>query len=144
MNPNRNELELTLGQEKILLRPTFENVAAMEQAIGGLAYLGWKFSKGFQTLKTGETTDGGPMIKGFDPKNMPTLTEIAQVIYYNQVATKKDDPTLKKFSLEEIWDLVKMEGIKILPVVTVFITRITAGDKTAVTLDEMSPSEKKS
>lgn len=141
-NLKRNEMEITLGAEKILLRPTFENVAAMEGAIGGLAYLGWKFSKGFQRMQKGTAVSDA--LANFDPKNMPSLTEMAQVIYFNQAATKADDPTLKKFSLEEIWDLVKMEGIKILPVVTIYISRITAGDKTSATLDELSPSEKKS
>lgn len=137
MNNFKNEMEITLGSEKILLRPTFENVASMESNVGGLTYLAWKFSR-----STTKDKDGKPIVNEAMIKNMPSLTEVAQIIFYNQAATKEGDPTLKKFSLEEIWDLVTLEGLKVIGPVTLFLCKITNGDK--FKNDELSESEKKS
>jgi len=123
-NKFRNEMEIELAGEKILLRPTFENVASLESMAGSLAYLGWKFSRGLS-----------------DGKNMPGLTDFAQIIYHCQAATKSGDPTRKQYSLEEIWDKVQQAGVILLRPLTEFIARVTAGDRT---VNELSERQKKS
>lgn len=130
-NPFRNEKEIKLGEVTILLRPCFENVAAMEAKLGGLTYLAWKFSRSTIDARSGT----------LDPKNIPTLTECAQIIYFNQAATKPNDPNQKQYSLEEIWALVQYEGLKIIQPVTMFLVAVTAGNKNAV---EPSEAQKKS
>ncbi len=127
-NKFRNEMEISLGGETLLLRPTFENIAAMETDIGGLAYLGWKYSRGIRLGADGRPTKAS-MGSEASIKATPTLTECAKVIYYNQAATKADDPTQKKFSLEEIWVLVSVEGISVVRPVTIYLAQVTAGDK---------------
>lgn len=129
-NKYRNELEVKIGGETILLRPTFENIAAMEENIGGLSYLAWKYSRA--TGKDGQA------------KALPGLTECAKIIYFNQAATKPDDPTQKKLSLEEVWDLVSKEGVAVITPVLTFLGRITAGQKEDSEPKELSESEKKS
>ncbi len=141
-NPNRNELLVTVGGVDILLRPTFENISSMESVMGGVAYLNWKFSKGMAGITKEDSAQD--RVRKFDPKSMPSMTELAQVIFFNQVATNEDDPTKKKYSLEQIWDLVLKEGISVMPKITMFIAMMTMGDKLAVKADEVSPSEKKS
>lgn len=123
-NKFRNEKEIEMAGEKILLRPTFENIASLEATAGSLAYLGWKFSRGLS-----------------DGKNMPGLTDFAQIIYHCQAATKDGDPTKKKYSLEEIWDLVQQTGIVLLKPLTEFMAQVTAGDRK---VNELSERQKKS
>ena len=126
-NKFRNELEIELAGEKLLLRPTFENIAAMETKLGGLAYLAWKFSRG-----------------GRDPKFLPSLTECAEIIYLNQAANNPTDPTKKKFSMEEIWEKVQAEGLGVIKPITIFLGRISAGNKMAPQVDELTEGQKKS
>ena len=127
-NKFRNEMEITLGPEKILLRPTFENVATMESNLGSISYVGWKFSRGIRN--------------GIVQSDMPTLTDLAKIIYFNQAAVRPDDSTKKKFSLEEIWQLVQAESIRsVLPQVTIFLTTILAGNEK---VDSPTIEEKKS
>lgn len=135
-NKLRNELELTLGSEKILLRPTFENVAAMEANVGSVAYLGWKYSRGVK-IKDGKIEHN----MNDAVKALPSMAEAAQIIYYNQAATKPEDPTLKKFSLEEIWELVLEEGASVTKTVVVYLTRLTSGQKQP---PQVTEEEKKS
>ncbi len=135
MNKFRNEMEIKLGLEKILLRPTFENIAATETHVGGLAFLAWKFSIG--------SRGGAGMLEM--AKSLPTLTECAAIIFYNQAATKENDATKKKFSLEEIWEFVQAEGMKdVIHNITMYLARITAGSVKVDELDKMSEAEKKS
>src|SRR5690606_7558027 len=109
MNSARNELIVKLGGEEILLRPTFENISSMESNLGGVAYLGWKFSRGVVIGK-----DGKPDLSGGNTeravKSLPSMNEVAQIIYYNQAAVKPEDPTQKKYSLEEIWEKMLKNG----------------------------------
>lgn len=135
-NKFRNELEIKLGSETILLRPTFENLSAMESEVGGIAYLGWKYSRG---VGLGKKEVSEEAIKSF-----PTLTETAKIIYHNQLATDPDDSTKKKFSLEEIWDMVLVEGAACAKHVVLYIAKITAGDKMRDSTEEISDDEKKS
>ncbi len=131
MNKFRNEMIVKLGAEEILLRPTFENVVATETHVGGLAFLAWKFSRGSRA---------GMLEMA---KSMPTLTECAAIIFYNQAAVKEDDQTKKKFSLEQIWELVQSQGMKdVIHAITVYLAKITAG---ATKVDELenTPSEEK-
>lgn len=115
-NKFRNELEVTLSGEKILLRPTFENIANMESNVGSIAYLAWKFSRGVTVQGDGTTKPNEDMIKSF-----PSLSETAQIIFYNQAE--------KKLSLEEIWDLILKNGNPkdLMIKVTVFIGRTLSG-----------------
>ena len=129
-NKYKNELEIEMGAEKILLRPTFDNISDMECNVGGLTYLAWKFSR---SSVLGNTQDA--------IKLLPSITEIAQIIYYNQAARRDDDKTLRKYSLEEIWDLVQDEGIRLIKPVTEYLSVITAGNKNAAQIGE---TEKKS
>ena len=123
-NRVRNEMEIDLAGQKVLLRPTFENIASLESSHGSLAWLGWKFSRGLQ-----------------DGKNMPGLTDYAHIIYHCQAATKAEDPTKKLYSLEEIWDLVQQSGVSLLQPMMIFIARITAGNKM---VNELNDNQKKS
>lgn len=120
-------MEIKLGEETILLRATFENVSDMESNVGGLSYLAFKFSRG-TSLET-------------SVKSMPSLTDIAKIIYFNQAARNPEDPTKRKFSLEEIWDLVQAEGVAVTTPVVTYLALITKGNKNAPTLTE---EEKKS
>lgn len=125
-NKFRNEMEIKLGPEKILLRPTFENIAATEANVGALQYLAVKSSRGMK-----------------DPKHGLSMSEIAQIIYYNQAAVNSEDVTKKKFSLEQIWDLVMQEGLYLFQPMLVFLARMTAGNKFA-SLEGLTEEEKKS
>ena len=125
-NKFRNEMEIQVGPEKILLRPTFENIAATEANAGALQYLAVKASRGNK-----------------DPKKGLTMTEMAMIIYYNQAAVSSDDVTKKKYSLEQIWELVMQEGLYLYQPILVFLARMTAGNKYA-NVDELSEAEKKS
>lgn len=121
---------LKLGPQEILLRPSFENVAMTETNVGGLAYLAWKFSKG---SRVGQSMN--EMAKA-----VPTLTECATIIYYNQAATNPEDPTKKLLSLQEIWDLVQVQGMKdVIQNITIYLAKITAGQ---AKVDEIEEKEK--
>ena len=126
MNPFRNEATIKLGEVEILLRPTFENVAAMERSLGSLVYLGHRFSKGLR-LRMAAESKGLPVHTDDLAKCMPTLTELAEIIYYNQAARREDDQTKRKYSLEEIWAMVSDEGIKISNEVITYVNKIASG-----------------
>lgn len=115
-NKFRNEREIKIAGEVILLRPTFENILAMEQNVGSIMWFGHRFGQG----KTVEEKLN---------KCIPTLTEAAQIVYYNQAATKPDDPTKKKLSLEEIWQLIQADGVNVISEVVMYIRTMTDGDK---------------
>ncbi len=109
-NEYKNELLLKLAGQEILLRPTFENIAAMEAAVGGLGFLAWKFSRAPGVKQAG-------------------LADCAQIIFCNQAATNPDDVTKKLYSLEDIWQMVMKDGyVKVQPQVMVFIAGAVAGD----------------
>jgi len=137
MNPFRNEAVIKLGAEEILLRPTFENIAAMESAVGAVSYLGWKYSKAHQLSVSKASLND--IIKA-----SPPLSEIAQIIFYNQAATHPDDETKKKFSLEEIWSLVQHEGVRVVSPVVSYIATMVAGDKVTKPEENLETEEKKS
>lgn len=122
MNPARNEFEMDLGSEKILLRPTFENLSAMESKLGGLAYLTFKFAKTVET--------GVPNMEQLT-KSFPSFTETTQIIFFNQVE--------KKYSLEQIHELVMETGIKACAQAVHFLVKCTAGS----TKTKLSASAKK-
>ena len=133
-NRARNEMEIKLGEVTILLRPTFENIAAMEQNLGSVAWLTWKYSRG-----TGVAT----MEKSI--KAIPSMTECAQIIFYNQLETKENSQT-KKYSLEEIWELVLQEGAKVTITIIKFLGVIASGGSAPKQEEPEAPteSEKKS
>jgi len=106
-NKFRNEMELEVAGDKILLRPTFENCANLEAALGyGLPMLAYNLAS----------------------KKMPALTDLAKVIYFCQAE--------KNLKLEQVWDLVQAEGVNVTVSVLSFIAKITSGDKTQVPLSE--------
>ena len=128
-NKFRNELEIEVAGTKILLRPTFENIAAMESNVGAVAWLGWKYSRGHGTKDAA--------------KSIPPLTECAKIIYFNQAATDPQDATQKKFNLEQTWDLVLQAGAPVVKDVMTYLARLTAGNK-SVDGEAVSEAEKKS
>lgn len=139
-NKFRNEMEITVGGQKILLRPTFENLAAMESVLGSLAYLGWKYSRGVVIDKKGNVqTNMEQAIR-----SLPPLSDAAKIIFFNQAATRPDDPTLKKYSLEEIWAFVLEEGTSVTKQVVQYLARVTAGNKTLDGIGDDEDKEKKS
>jgi len=102
-NKFRNEMVVKVGDVEILLRPSFENCANLEAALGyGLPSLAFALAK----------------------QKLPTLTEVAKVIFFCQAE--------KKLTLEQIWDLMMVEGVASSTQVLIFIGQITAGDKTQV------------
>lgn len=139
MNKARNELVIKVGGKEILLRPTFENIAAMETNLGSVTYLGWKYSRGV-TVQNGKASSGTDAIK-----SIPSMTEIAQIIYYNQASVNPEDNSLKKYSLEEIWGMMLKNGAagEVVRSIVMYLAQLTAGDKIN-TVDDLSPEEKKS
>lgn len=137
MNKFKNEFEITLGSEKLLLRPTFENMANTETHVGGLSYLAWKLSKGALRDTSGKVNiDMNATVRG-----SLTLTECAQIIFFNQAASHPDDSTKKLYSLEEIWEKVQAQGISVIAQVTMFIITMVGGQKNKI--EESGPEEKK-
>jgi hypothetical protein len=129
-NKYKNEMEIELGPEKILLRPSFENMSDTEANVGGIGYLAFTFSRSSASKSIDDSV-----------KQLPPLTMAAKIIYYNQAARKEEDSTLRKFSLEEIWDLVQDEGIKIIKPITNYLSIMTSGNKNPTPI---SDAEKKS
>ena len=115
-NKFKNEMEIEIGGEKILLRPTFENLAAMESKMGGLAYLAFKYGQGIDV----ETKTVNHLMSA---KAMPPMTDTAQIIYFNQAE--------KKFTIEQIHELCLDEGIKVCAQAVLFLVRCSAGNKFA-------------
>lgn len=102
-------MEITLGGEKILLRPTFENCTNLEGSLGyGLPMMAYNLSQ----------------------KKMPALTDLAKVIFYCQAE--------KKLTMAEIWDKVMFDGVEITTQVLIFVGQITAGDSAKVQPSESS------
>lgn len=125
-NKTRNEMMLDLAGEKILLRPTFDNLAAMESKMGGIAYLAFKFGGGVEIAS-------GKISQDAAAKAMPSMTDAAQIIYFNQAE--------KKFTQEEIFEMCLNTGLKVCAEVVMFLARVSAGNKFAV---EPTDSQKKS
>lgn len=93
------------------MRPTFENIAAMESQVGSIAHIAWRFMEGSR-----------------NPKQVLSMTEVAKIIYLNQAATKEGDPTKKEMTLAEVWDLVLAEGIQCLNPILEYLSRVSAGN----------------
>lgn len=127
-NKYKNEMEIKLGAEVILLRPTFENISDTESNVGGIPYLAFITTRSSQPGLTVEQIT----------KLMPPMSLMAQIIYYNQADVKEDGK--RKFTLEEIWDLVQDEGIRITGPISKYIGVMTSGNKIA---PEFSDAEKK-
>lgn len=118
-NKHRNEKEITLGDFKILLRPTFEAIANLEAHVGPISNFAVVMSKG----------------------SLPKLTDIAKVIYHCQFAIEGREG---KLTLEEIWDAIQQDGISLAVPIMSFISQVTAGDKTQVEPSQLSENQKKS
>lgn len=119
-NQHRNEMEFTIGSQKILLRPTFENISNLESDIGSVSYLSYKFGKGFnlETMKIDQDVA---------IKNAPSMTETAKIIFHCQAE--------KNFTIEEVFDLCQDEGIKICMGIVAFLGKIASGNKKAKELN---------
>lgn len=128
-NKFRNELELKIGKAKILLRPTFSNIAALESNVGGISYLAWKFSRGLREQFQNKDKVDPDRTEGA-VKSLPTITEVAQIIYYCQAAHDPDEKG-KPLELEEIFKMIISQGtsIHLSAQITAFIGRMLAGDK---------------
>lgn len=106
-NKFRNEMVIKVGGVEILLRPTFENCANLEYALGyGIPMLAYNLSK----------------------QKMPGLSDIAKVLFHCQAD--------KKLTLEQVWDLVMVEGVAVTTQILMFVGQISAGDKTQVPASE--------
>lgn len=125
-NTFRNEQVIVLAGTKILLRPTFENIAAMESDMGGVAYLAFKYGQGVNL----DTKAIDPLLSA---KSYPPLSETAKIIFHNQAE--------KTYTLDQIFDLVMQEGIRASATIVLFLVKMTAGNKFA---KEPSERQKKS
>lgn len=123
-NKFRNEMEIELAGQKILLRPTFENLAATESKIGSLPFLAFKYGKGV------EISEGGSV--KVNPEMLPAMSEIATLIYLNQAE--------KKHSQESVMGLCLEHGLGCARFMLEYVARCTAGNKFA---PELSAAEKK-
>lgn len=103
MNTYKNEKTIKLNDVEILLRPTFENCAALEGDLKiGLNALAFKLAKA----------------------ELPLNTDCVKVIYHCQVE--------KKYTREDIWMLAMGRWIDVMKEVLFFIGNITAGDNTQI------------
>lgn len=132
MNIFKNETELKIGDETILLRPTFENLAEMESNVGSITYLSWKFSQGVKKNRDG-SVDRDSLNSRETIQALPSLSEITQIIYYNQAE--------KKFTKEEILQLIiKNKAMQPMMIqVTIYIGKMLTGGG----FDEENLEEKK-
>ena len=121
MNPFKNEKVIKLGEVEILLRPSFENIAALENNVEPLMSITQRMAKGATKVP---------------------VTLIAQIIYYSQASRKAENLDAYFYSLEEIWGMLQTCGVaSVFNPVLGFIGQVFAGDKTA---NEMSEAQKKS
>ena len=145
VNKFRNEMEVKLGEVSIVLRPTFENIAALETNVGGISYLAWKFSRGLTELKTKDKLTADAISNSEKTvKSLPSMSEISQIIYYCQAAHDPEE-NKKAYTLKEVFNMVMSSGSGLLlsSMMTVFIGKMLAGDN----FDEnkvLSEAEKKS
>jgi len=119
-NKFRNEMEIELAGEKILLRPTFENMSVMENALGSIGSLVYKYGKNIDVNNINESA----MIK-----SLPPMNETAQIIFFNQAE--------KKYTIDQIYQMCLDEGLKAGAQIMLFLVRCTSGNKMA-----KEPSEK--
>lgn len=124
-NKFKNEMEITLAGEKILLRPTFDNLAEMESKIGGLPYLAHKYGSGISKDENGKIA--------VSAKSLPPMTETAIMIYTNQAE--------RKYTQEQIFEMCLADGVQVSIHFLSFLGKCTMGNKMAV---EPSEAEKKS
>lgn len=126
MNKFRNEMEVEVAGEKILLRATFENLAAIEESVGSLPYLANKFLRGVASEKGN--------VEAQVKKNMPSTTETVKILFHAQAE--------KKFTLEQMFEMVMKDGaLKYSTKAFLFIAGACNGNKFP---DEPTPEEKKS
>lgn len=132
MNQFKNQLEVAIGAEKILLSPTFENIAQMESNVGSVSYLAWKFSQGVRKQADG-SLDKDSLNTRETIKGLPSLSEVTQIIYYNQAE--------KMYSLDEIFQKIVSSGQfqQVMIQVTIFIGKMLTGGS----FDEEQLAEKK-
>jgi hypothetical protein len=87
----------------------------MEAKLGGLAALTFKYSKNV-TSENQNSKDMAEISKCF-----PSFSETTQIVFYNQVE--------KKFTLDEIHELVLDAGVKACAQAVTFLVRCTSGSK---------------
>lgn len=139
MNQFRNEMEIELAGVKILLRPTFSNIASMESDVGSVSYLVWKFSRGVQNQN--KPTGANPKEMEEAVKYMPSMSEAAKIIFHNQAE--------KKYSIDEIWELVLKSGqiSQIIVKCCIFIGKMLSSgnfDEAKLSEEPVAEEEKKS
>lgn len=123
-NKFRNEMEIKLAGETILLRPTFEALAKTETEIGALHWLAFKFGKGVDVdPKTGKTV--------VNPETMPPLHVCAKMFFLHQAEDNE-----RKFTLEEMAQLCIADGMKCTIPFLQYLTRMTAGNNRPPKLTE--------
>jgi len=120
MNPYKNEKLIKFGEVEILLRPTFENIAAFESSVITLDEFSIRLVKG----KT------------------PGLAVLVQAIYFFQAE--------KKYNLEQINQMLQDSiGIQVNAQVLPFLGSVTAGHQSQLDVKNsvdkiLSAEEKKS
>lgn len=124
-NRLRNEKEIILGEVKILLRPNFQNIAALESDLGSISYLSYKFGKGYDLVTQKINME-------LASKHAPSMIETTKIIFHCQAD--------KHFTLEEIYDLVLARGIAVCMEIIGFVAQIAAGNQNT---KELTPRQKK-
>lgn len=123
MNPVKNEYTIKLGDEEILLRPHFENLASLENNVGSISYLGWLYGR--QYAQKDLTIED-------KIKRTPPLTTSVEIIYWCQASRKPDDPNQRLYSKEEIFEKVlNTVGVRIKDDIILFLGQAGAGGKKA-------------
>lgn len=118
---------ITIAGEKILLRPTFENMAMMEGKLGSIGSMIYKYGAAAAVSNLNHAT----MMK-----SLPPLNEAAQIIFFNQAE--------KKYSIDEIYEKCLEEGIKVGAEVLLFLVRCTSGNtKLAEPTEKQKKNSKK-
>jgi hypothetical protein len=106
-NKYKNEMTIKIGEVEILLRPTFDNCASLETAIGkGIPQLAFDMMKG----------------------QSPSMTDLARIVFHSQAD--------KKLTQQQVWDLMLYEGLASSTPIIKFIAQITAGDKNQAELSD--------
>lgn len=109
----KNEMELKLGEQVILVRATFDALQKFERAVGGI----------------------GAFIAPITKTGFVNLSDAALLIYYTQATENA-----KQLSKQECFDLVMSIGIEITKDLMIWIAKLTAGNKK---VDQAGDAEKK-
>ncbi len=124
-NKFKNEMQIKIGEVEILLRPTMENIASVESLLGGVQYLAFKYGRGIGKSDPLEQA-----------KYLPTMVECSKIIYLCQARHNPENPELKEYSQEQVFQML-MGSMKNIPAqIMIFMGRMLAGNKMAPDFSE--------